>query len=385
MTSLIKETVGILPSGALGVSFFYHLTRQLTQLDGKVYFLERIGSASAQALKKSGFMLIATPVQTQSVATAPILKPDLLTCYQSGFLPEVVLVCPNPDQLLDVITTIVELLVQLNEHGELLQEVMPCPLFVLCSNGIYFQRSRQIFIEKLEEATLFGRLPDLWPTTMPQIISRLLRGVTLQTGLRSGSGVKTIYQPGPLGLSQIAGGDATSRKRCSQVLTGRGGWFEEAVHSSATRLEFDKALVNLTSNFLGQLYALDSEGNFQALTVGEILVPSHQTQIRELVYRVFQVGQAVKVYGSEEDFELIFEKLMETGLAHSTHIPSSLQWVEMKLRLGTLEAKMTPTEVWLVEPLIRYAKAAGLEDTANYFEGLKYELVQKLTLAIDRI
>ncbi len=385
MSPLIEGTVGILPPGALGVSFFYHLTRQLTQLDGLVYFLERQSSASTQGLRSSGFMLIATHQQTHSVPTDAILKPDLLTCYRSGFLPEVVLVCPNPDQLLDVITTAVELLVQIHEQGKLLQETMPFPLLVLCSNGIYFQRVRQIFIEKIEEATLFGRLPDLWPVTMPQIVSRLLRGVTLQTGLRSESGARTVYRPGPRGLTQIAGGDATSRKRCCQVLAGRGGWFEEALNSSATRLEFDKAMVNLTSNFLGQIYAIDSRGTFQALTVGEIVVPSHQTQIRELVYRVFQVGQMVKVYEPQSDFELIFDQLMKTSLAHATHIPSSLQWVDMKLRLGTLEAQMTPTEAWLVEPLIRYAKAVGLEDTAHYFERLKSELVQKLTLAIDQM
>ena len=37
------------------------------------------------------------------------------------------------------------------------------PRSILCSNGIYFQRVRQFLLEKLEEATLLGRLPDLWP------------------------------------------------------------------------------------------------------------------------------------------------------------------------------------------------------------------------------
>ena len=45
---------------------------------------------------------------------------------------------------------------------------------------------------------------------------------------------------------------------------------------------------------------------------------------------------------------------------------------------------MTPTEAWLIEPLIRYAKASDLQDTANYFEKLKSELIEKLTLAKNR-
>ena len=116
-------------------------------------------------------------------------------------------------------------------------------------------------------------------------------------------------------------------------MAGRGGWFEQAPNSSATRLEFDKALVNLSCNLLGQLAAIDSQGRFQALTVGEIIDYS-EAEIRELAYQVFRVGQMLKVYGLKEDFEVILDQLMETRLRHADHIPSSLQWVDTKLRLG---------------------------------------------------
>ncbi|AFY54051.1 hypothetical protein Riv7116_1491 [Rivularia sp. PCC 7116] len=384
MASLNKGNIGILPSGALGVSFFYHLTRKLKQNDGSVYLLERQGSKSAKALRANGKIDIDTSEGIKSLSTEEILKPDLLTCYQSGLLPEVVLICPNPDQLLDTITTIVELLVLVYEKGQISSPNESLPLFVLASNGIYFQRFRQIFIEKIEEATLFARLPDLWPEIIPQIVCRLLRGVTIQTGLRIGSGTKTIYRPGLRGRTQIAGGSAATRTRCATVFTERGAWFEEAANSSATRLEFDKALVNLAVNLLGQLLAIDSEGNFKTLTVGEILNSSNQSRIRELVDRVFRVGQMVKVYDLQEDMEVIFKQTMESAIEHATHIPSSLQWVDMNLQNGTLQPQMTPTESWLIEPLIRYAKASDLEDAANYFQNLKDELINKLTLASNR-
>ncbi|MDJ0795910.1 MAG: hypothetical protein QNJ51_03595 [Calothrix sp. MO_167.B12] len=380
-TSLIKGSIGILPPGALGVSLFYHLTGELQQIDGQVYFLERRGSTSATALKQSGKINIATPRGIQSLETENLLQPDLLTCCQSGFLPEVILVCTNPDQLLGVITTMVELLVMLYERGSISALQESFPVFVLAANGIYFQRFRQIFVEKIEEAILFARLPDLWPAIMPQIVCRLLRGVTIQTGLRQGSGKNTVYKPGPSGRTQITGTDAITRAYCTQILASRGAWFEEAVHGSPTRVEFDKALVNLVTNFLGQLLAIDSQGNFRALTVGEILDPAHQPRMRELVHQVFRVGQMVKVYDLQEDVEVIFQEVLQTCRPHSEHITSSLQWVQMKLSLGTLEPEITPTEAWLLEPLIRYAKAAGLEDTANYFQQLKDELVRKLALA----
>ncbi len=379
--SLIKGSIGILPAGALGVSFFYHLTGELQQLDGQVYFVERRGSQSAAALKESGKINIATPQGIQCLGTENILQPDLITCCKSGFLPEVVIVCTNPDQLLGVITTMVELLILLYEKGQISALQESFPIFVFAANGIYFQRFRQIFIEKIEEAILFARLPDLWPATMPQVVCKLLRGVTIQTGLRQGSGKNTIYRPGPSGRTRITGTDAATRAYCTQVLAVRGAWFEEAVYGSATRVEFDKALANLVANFLGQLLAIDAQGNFRALTVGEILDDSHQPRMRELVHQVFRVGQMVKVYDLHEDVEVIFQQVIETCRPHSEHIPSSLQWVQMKLSLGTLEAQMSPTEAWLLEPLIRYAKASGLEDTASYFQQLKDELVAKLTLA----
>lgn len=383
MTGLTYGTVGILPAGALGVGLFYHLTRQLTQVDGGAVFLERRGSASAQVLRHSGALQIAVADQVHALPTAEILRPDLLACARAGTLPEVLLVCPNPDQLLDFITTSVELLVLLADQEQLQQEALPFPFLVLCSNGIYFQRFRQIFIEKIEEAILFGRLPDLWPDQMPRIVSRFLRGVTIQTGLREGAGAEAVYRPGPSGLTRIAGGDRPSRHRCCQILTERGGWFEAVDDRTPTRIEFDKALVNLACNLLGQLYAIDADGVFHPLTVGEIIAAEHHPQMRQMAHHIFQVGKTVRAYRPEEALETIFQQFIEVCQPHAAHMPSSLQWVSLKLRLGNLKPEMTPTEAWLVEPMLRYAKAAELYDAVDYFEGLKHQLVDKLAIAIQ--
>src|SRR3954469_25298644 len=215
MPALVQGTVGIVPAGALGVSFFYHLTHQLQKIDGSVFFLERRGSNMCAPLRDKGKLVIFDQQMVHHVP-ASLLKPGLLRCYQDGSLPEILLVCPNPDQLLSIISECVELLEAAYEAGTL--EALPLPILVLCSNGIYFQRIRQIFLEKLEEATLLGRLPDLWPDLMPKIISRLLRGVSIQTGIREGSGAATIYRPGPRGITRIAGGDAANRERSCALL-----------------------------------------------------------------------------------------------------------------------------------------------------------------------
>ena len=360
------------------MSLFHHLTRRLANNDGAVFFLERAGSRSGKALRDKGALAIAGAQGIQHVPTAPLFRGDLLGAFEQSALPEVLLICSNPDQLPSILNSVVQLLERMNDERQLTRE-MDLPVFVLSSNGIYYQRLRQQFIERLEEATLLGRLPDLWPDIMPAIVGRLVRGVTIQTGLREGTGGDAVYVPGPPGITRLAGGDQTVRHRACELLSGRGGWFELARHDSATRLEFDKAMVNLSANLLGQFYATDAEGRFTALRVCEIVTAEHEKEIRVLAQHVFDVGRAVKVYGAGEKFSDVFAQMLQTTHQHDEHVPSTLQWISMRLRQGKLEAKLTPTEEWLLDPLIRYAHAAGLHETGHYFETLKKRAIENLT------
>ena len=377
-------TIGILPAGALGVSFFHQLTRHLTQNDGAIFFLERQGSKSTEALRARGELIIADSGVTHRVPLTNLLPGDLLNAFEQKALPEIVLLCPNPDQLPGILNTVVQLLERMNECSELTPD-FELPALVLSSNGIYYQRLRQQFIERLEESTLLGRLPDLWPDLMPRIVGRLLRGVTIQTGVRDGAGANAVYHPGPRGITRLAGGDQKLRERACELLRGRGGWFEMARHSSATRLEFDKAMVNLTANLLGQFYAIDAGGKFTPLRVRDIATAEHEAEIRELAQQVFEVGRAVRVYAPDEQFETIFAQMLETTHQHDDHMPSSLQWIDLRLRQGKLDPKLTPTEEWLLDPLIRYAHAAGLHDIGHHFEALKTRAIANLALASNRM
>ena len=384
MASTTIGGVGVLPAGALGMSFFYYFTQQLRHIDGQVFFLERSGSASAKALRAQGECRVVDDAGTHYLTTAEIFKADLLDCFNAGWLPEVLLVCPNPDQLTGVIGNLVNLLEHIHQVGELTSAALPFPIVVLCSNGIYFQRLRLLFLEKLEESVLFGRLPDLWPDLMPRIVGRILRGVTLQTGVREGSGGAAVYRPGPRGITRIAGGDPVNRRRCCQLLEERGGWFEQADNDSATHLEFDKAMTNLSTNLLGQIYGIDEDGRFTPLTIRDMLQGGQAQEIRELCGWVFRIGQAVKAYSQKDDFEERLRACMENLRLHQEHIPSSVQWIGLHYAAGTLEPKLAPTEAWLLGPLIRYARGANLEDAARYLEGLKSRLLEKLQKAACR-
>ncbi len=382
MAALRTATVGILPPGALGVSFFYHLSDRGRTLDGSVTLIERSGSASAGSLRAAGELVLA-PLEGEPLrlSTERILQSDLLAVQQQGELPEVLLVCPNPDQLLGVVTTLVALIAAQYRSGES-EATGLLPLVVFSANGIYFQRLRQLFIEKLEEAVLFKQLPELDPTLMEQVVGRLMRGVTMQTGLREGAFAETVYRPGPPGQTRIAGGDPASQVRSRAILAGRGGWFDLESSATATRIEFDKAVINLNYNALGLLYSVDEAGRFHPLTVGEVFQPAHLPEICELTRRVYEVGLSVGAYNARDSYEALFERVSESAGRLTRHVPSSLQWVGLMLECGKLEAKLPPTETWLLDPLIYYANTAGLEETVVYFEELRRNLVAKLTSAI---
>lgn len=370
--------MGILPAGALGVAFAFHLTAGFQRLDGTVFFLEREGSASGRALSGGRAIHLA---EGKTIADESLFRPTLPECLAQHRLPEILLVCTQPDQVHGVVSSWVRVLETLHASiGDAAAGQLP--ILVLASNGIYFQRVRQFLLEKLEESTLLGRLPDLWPDLMPRLVGRMMRGVTIQTGLREGEGSAAVYRPGVRGITRLAGGDAVLRTRVAARLSELGGWFETIGEVTPTRAEFDKALVNLSANLLGQLAAIDEQGVFHRLTVAEIVAAQPPDAIRELVGHVLAVGKAVRAFREEESIDVTYDSALERILSHAQHVPSSLQWIESCLRRGTLQPRLTPTEAWLMEPLIRYAHAAGVESAAHYFEDLSRQVERRLARAI---
>lgn len=385
MSGLARDLVGISPAGALGVAFYYYLNQELAAKQGGVVFLERTGSASASALREAPSFHIVARGRVVEVPAKPIQVGTLLDAYRAARLPQVVLVCANPDQLFSYVTDFVKLLELQDAEGKLLPGGEDIPYVLLLANGIYFQRFRQVLIEKVEESTLLGRLPDLWPDVMPRIVGRWLRGVTVQTALRDGAGADAVYRPGPRNRTTVAGGDPLGRSIVCTVLSSLGGWFEDAGGASPTRVEFLKAFVNLNSNLLGLLEATDDSGGFRPLRLKEIYQPGFLPKARELISVVFEIGKAVHAFRANESLEPIFEECVKLGQHYPEHVPSSLQWVEQQIRAKRLAADIPPTEGWLLNPLLHYARSAGLQKETRYLEEIRDRLVQRLSRVRQRM
>jgi hypothetical protein len=376
------STVGILPVGALGAAFYYHLTQGCTNNRDRVQFVSRRGSASSSALAQKGELTISSCGKFHPIQASTVCRPDLLACAAAEWLPDVLIVCTQPDQLLPMMGDYVKLLELLYAQTDLDSAVEKLPFLVLSSNGIYHERVRRFLVELLEESMLYGRLPDLWSQSMGQIVGKLMRGVTIQTGHREGSGANAVFYAGPPGRTTLAGGDSTHRRQCQQLLQSLGGWFENAETAPPIRVEFDKALVNLWSNLLGQLHAIDEDGTFRLLRIKEIYAKSSDRELRELSGHLFAIGRAVRAYRDDEDLDSLHNKTLQVALVSGDHYPSSLKWIDAQLQAGTLTPQLTPTEQWLIDPLTHYARTAGLEAAAQYFASLKQRIEIGLAAAI---
>lgn len=374
--------VGILPVGALGVAFFHHLGGGKPANLGKVGFIERRGSLHGTSLCGHDVLKIADGGDLVEIRTTDGCHPDLVASARLGWLPEVLLGCTQPDQLLTTIGDYVGLLEWLFSVHGIEEAALRMPVLVLCSNGIYHERVRRFLVELLEESMLYGRLPDLWDGPMTEIVGKLLRGVTLQTGHRVGSGKSAIYHPGPSGRTILTGGSRESRDHAASLLRGLGAWFETEDTLPPVRVEFDKALVNLWGNLFGQLKAIGPQGEFQLLRVREIFDDPEAADLRLFSSHVFAIGRAVRAYRQDEDFAQLHVAALKLAAAPTAHIPSSLMWIHSQLRDGTLKAELTPTETWLLDPLIRFARAAGLDDSADFFTHLRLRVEKKLQAAI---
>jgi hypothetical protein len=378
-----KSSLGILPIGALGVAFYFHLSGNPARAPESIVFLSRRSGSGTERWNERSVLAIDTPAGRREIALSGVLAGSLPEAAAEGRLPEIVLVCTNPDQLFDVISDYAAAVEHEHRAGRLMTGDARLPLLILCANGIYHQRIRRSFIELLEESTLLGRLPDLWPDVMPSIVGRLMRGVTIQTALRVGSGDSAVYRPGPSGRTLLTGGDRTARAAAAQALTQWGGWFEDAGDALPTRIEFNKALVNLSINVFGQLAAIDGVGRFRTLTVREIGDPANHGRIRELVEAVIHVGRGVGVYGATESPDDVFNEVIRWLGPTSAHVPSSLQWLEQRISTGTLRPGLTPTEKWLLQPLQHYARSLGDEAAIHYFEALENDLNAAIARAVS--
>ena len=369
MFGIRRNSIGIMPAGALGVAFYHHLIAG-GQERGNVVFLDRPGGDRREHPLGAGSLHIDFDGARHEVPSAGLFAGGMIECYAQGRLPELILVAVNPDQIDALLGGIVQLLEWMRDQGALETDELVFPYFLFVSNGIYFNHARYRYVEMLERAVMEGLLPDLWPTLMPQLVCRLLRGPTMQSGRRTGSGPDAVYQPGHQGLTLICGGDADARQRVYDLLSERRLPVQVAEQSPVS-VELRKALVNLICNLFGVIYSIEPDGGFRPRSIGEIIQPEHHAEFCELGEHLYEIGRAIHALPKGARFDAVWPTLLAQLEAVADHYASSVQAVAQAVANGHPPTTITPNEAWLLDPLKQLAADMQLNESKQYFSALE--------------
>jgi long-subunit acyl-CoA synthetase (AMP-forming) len=372
--------LGVHPPGALGVAFFMHA--------GGECFVGRGGDGITQPLKQAGALNLDDQGKLRSVPLNGRIFANLLEADARDHLPELLLVCCNPDQLALFTAELMRFLESLVARGRLrspAQVRSEIPILLILPNGILYEQTVRTFDEQLHEAMLMQRLGAVDEAMCTRLLERLVRGVSFQAGGRRGKGAQTLYVVERRGSIQFAGGGDFERQRVEAILTGHNYPFTHARDVPGTRIEFDKAMISIVLNVGGLIHMVKPDGELIDLRMGDLCKDPAQAEFVEQVTRaVFTVGQAAGAYPPAARYEDFWAGHRATILAHTEHVTSSLKTFRDALAGDLHSVRLFSTEEWLLTPLGRYAANAGLTREQALFESLKRQVQASMARAIQQ-
>lgn len=377
---LNKNHLGVHPPGALGVAFFMHA--------GAECLVGRGGDGITEPLMKVGILNLDEGGTMRSIPLKDRIYANLLEAHALDRMPELLMVCCNPDQLrlfTGEVTRYLENLAErrrLRSTEDIRREV---PILLILPNGILAEQTLTTYEEQLRESILMERLGGVTEGMVRSLLDRVVRGVSLQAGGRRGGGAETIYLLERKGAVVFAGGGDFERARIEEVLRNHDYPFKHARGVPGTRIEFDKAMISIVLNVGGLIHTVNPDGTLIDLRMGDLCKdPSKSDFVHQVTRALFEVGQSAGAYPPDAVYEDIWADHRATILAHAGHVTSSLKTFRDELARGLSNVKLFSNEEWLLTPLCRYAANAGLKEAEALFRSLKRQVQASMALAIRR-
>jgi long-subunit acyl-CoA synthetase (AMP-forming) len=375
---LREGELGVHPPGALGVAFLIHANAEC--------FIGRGGDGITEPLKAAGVLNLEDHGRLRSIPLRNRIFANLLEADAHNGMPELLLVCCNPDQLGLFTGELTRYLENLAERGRLRSSAdiyRQVPILLILPNGILSELTIRTYDEQLRESLLMERLPQLTEHMREALVARVVRGISLQAGGRRGSGADTIYILERKGSLVFAGGGDAERERIEALLKAHDYPFTHARGVPGTRIEFDKATISIVLNVGGLIHTVMPDGELIDLRMGDLCKdPTKADFVRRITRAVFDVGQAVGAYPPDALYEDIWATHRATILAHAGHITSSLKTFRDALAKGLRSVQLFSTEEWILTPLSRYAANVGLKEEAALFDSLKRQVQEAMAKAI---
>ena len=353
---------------------------------GAECFIGRGGDGITQPLKDAGALNLDDHGKPRSIPLRDRIFANLLEADALDHMPELLLVCCNPDQL-DLFTGEVTRFVEnLAERGRLQSSEdigREVPILLILPNGILSEQTLRTFAEQLHESALMERLPGLTEEMRQAVLERVVRGVSLQAGGRRGSGAETVYILERQGSVVFAGGGDPERRRVEAILSAHDYPFTHARGVPGTRIEFDKAMISIVLNVGGLIHTVRPDGELIDLRMGDLCKdPTKADFVHRITRAAFDVGQMVGAYPPEATYKDIWATHRATIMAHAGHVTSSLKTFRDALSKRLSSVKLFSNEEWILTPLCRYAANAGLKVEAELFNSLKHQVQESMARAI---
>ena len=377
---LHEGQLGVHPPGALGVAFFVHA--------GAECFVGLGGDGITQPLKEAGSLSLDDHGTLRSIPLRDRIFANLLEADALDHMPEVLLVCCNPDQLGLLTGELTRYLENLCERGRLasIDDIRrEVPILLILPNGILSEQTLNTYSEQLLESVLLQRLVGITKEMREALLDRVVRGVSLQAGGRRGSGAETIYVLERKGAVVFAGGGEFERQHIEEILSAHDYPYTHAKGVPGTRIEFDKAMISIVLNVGGLIHTVKPDGELIDLRMGDLCKdPTKAEFVHRITRGLFDVGQAAGAYPPEAAYEDVWAKHRATILAHAGHVTSSLKTFRDALASGFDSVKLFSNEEWLLTPLCRYAANAGLTEEEALFKSLRQQVQESMARGIRR-
>ncbi|MDP6602483.1 MAG: AMP-binding protein [Phycisphaerales bacterium] len=339
-----------------------------------------------ETLKEAGRLRLEHNGQQQIVSIHGRIFANLLEADAKKLLPELLLVCCNPNQLGAFTGEVTSFLENSARRGLLdspEQVRHHMPILLILPNGVLFESTFSEFQSQLNEAILMERLPGVTSEVQAAIEARLVRGISLQAGGRRGSGADTTYLLEKKGSIVFAGGGGFEQERIAAILQAHDYPFTHVPNAPATRIEFDKAMISIVLNVGGLIHMVKPSGECIDLRMGDLCLDQSKDEfVRQITRGVFDVGQANGAYSSDATWEEVWEGHRNIILKNKGHVTSSVKDLSVALNRGLESVRLFTNEEWILEPLQRYAALADMQAERSMFKDLAKQVQQAIARAI---
>ena len=375
-----RSRIGIMPIGALSIAFAGYIQEVDTFIESKKTHYNVGDKLKIHLGNKIKEIILTEENYTNNINSLA----------SKGRLPEVILFSPPNHRLISVLDDVIDMISKILEQRfknlDYTGDIDPyIPKFVMLSNGIYYDEVMS-YISKI--LTMKGAKDNV----KEKIKGNFIRATTMQTGIRSegdDSLKESVFVPGTKSSITIAGGSKECRERVIELFNKFGYPVIEMKGEEVRRIEFDKAIVNLSTNAVQLSLLYDEEGRVQSYTLGDLVSDENmQEMCKKIIYTMVSIGVKAGIYKNnyENQDRLIekisqekWKKIEEKSKIDNVHIVSSLAAIIERYRKGISENKpvrIPPLEENIINYLLNLSNENNLVEEKKIIEDLRDSILR---------